>query len=159
MSAPQVPPVRARTKDEVSNALASDWLRVAPLGERKSFSLKIGADEDGKTVSRAISGENLPAGHTMLNSLVADPTALFNTLRLFGGCFVPVSGNGGNDMETICAMFHAATEHLERIKDGKRCHVDTAVLAKLFAPLVPRMLAVIEEANGQERPALRAVGQ
>lgn len=157
MSCRKVPLVRVRTKEEVSDALASDWLRLAPLGQRIAFSLQIGADPDGKTVSKAISGEHVPAAHTVLNSLVVDPAALFNTLRLFGGCFVPIAATEPDDMAAISAMLHAATEYLDRMKDGRRCHVDTAALAKLFAPIVPHMLGVIEEANGQAEPKLRAV--
>jgi hypothetical protein len=152
----QVPPPRPRTKDEVSDALASDWLRLAPLGHRVAFSLQIGADSDGKTVSKAISGEHVPAAHTVLNSLVADPSALFNTLRLYDGCFVPIAGKAPDDMAAISAMLHAATEYLDRMKDGRRCHVDTAALAKLFIPLIPQMLAIVEEANGKS-PKLEVV--
>jgi hypothetical protein len=53
-------------------------------------------------------------------------------------------------------MLHAATEYLDRMKDGRRCHVDTAALAKLFIPLIPQMLAIVEEANGKS-PKLEVV--
>jgi hypothetical protein len=119
--------------------------------------VNIGADADGKTVSKAISGEHLPSGHTMLNSLVVDNTALFNTLLLYGGVFVPVETRPVEDMTVILNMMQAATEYLERMKDGHRCHQDTAALAKLFRPIVPQLLAVIREANGGEKAELRAV--
>lgn len=154
----KVPPLGPRTKDEVSDALAADWLPLAPRGQRTKFSARIGADQDGKTVSKAISGEHLPEAHTILNSLLVDPAALFNVLQLYGGCFVPTQAVDSDDMSAVSSMLHAATEYLDRIKDGRRCHVDTAALAKLFIPLVPHMLAIIEQANGQEQPKLRAVG-
>jgi hypothetical protein len=42
---------------------------------------------------------------------------------------------------------HTATEYLDRMKDGQRCHVDTAALAKLLVPLIPALLSIIEEAQ------------
>jgi hypothetical protein len=152
-----VPPVHARTKDEVSDALANDWLRIAPIGERASFAAKIGC-RDPKTVSKAISGEHLPEAHTILNSLVADPTALFKVFQLYGGAFVRTQPGEVCDMSCISQMLHAATEYLDRMKDGRRCHVDNTVLAKLFVPLIPAMLAIIREANGTApEPKIRAV--
>jgi len=152
-----VPHVRARTKDEVSDALATDWLRLAPLGQRISFAAKLGV-RDSNTVSKAISGEHLPEAHTILNSLVVDQAALFNVFQLYGGVFVPTQPGEVCDMSCISQMLHAATEYLDRMKDGRRDHTDTAALAKLFTPLIPAMLAIIEEANGTRAGAkLRAV--
>lgn len=142
----EVPPPGPRTKDEVSDALAKDWLALAPIGKRESFAAKIGASE-GRTVSKAISGEHLPEAQTILNSLLVNPAALLNTLMLFGGCFVPVSPEAASDNDTILNMLRAASEYFERMKDGHRCHRDTLALADLFHPLVPAMLAIIMEAN------------
>lgn len=153
----KVPPVRIRTKDEVSDALASDWLPLAPHGKRAAFSINIGGDKDGKVVSKAISGEHLPEAHTIFNSLVANPAALFNTFRLFGGVFTPVGEGACDDMETISAMLRAATEYLDRMKDGVRDHRDTAALATLFKPLIPAMLCVMREAAEGKGATLRAV--
>lgn len=145
MSAGNIPPVRARTKAEVSNALAQDWLRFSPSGTREVRASEIGAS-CGKVISRAIAGEHLPEAHTVLNTLVADPAGLFNTFALYGGVFVPCRAKNGDDYETISKLMHTATEYLDRMKDGRRCHVDTAALAKLLIPLVPAMLAIIQEA-------------
>jgi hypothetical protein len=84
MTARQVPPLQARTKAEVSDALANDWLRFSPAGTRELRASSIGAS-CGKVISRAIAGEHLPEAHTILNTLVADPSGLFNTLALYGG--------------------------------------------------------------------------
>lgn len=154
----KVSPVRIRTKDEVSDALASDWLPLAPYGHRAAFSINIGGDKEGKVVSKAISGEHLPEAHTILNSLVVNPAALFNTLQLYGGVFVPVDAGECDDMSVISGMLHAATEYLDRMKDGKRDHRDTAALASLFKPLIPAMLCVMREASeGKGAAALKAV--
>lgn len=138
-------PKRLLGKEDVSQALASDWFRAAH-GRKGAFADAIGA-KCTKTVDRVITGEHLPALHTALNSLVADETALFNTLRLAGGVFVRAETGSCDDNETISAMLRAATDYFERMKDGKRDHQDTLALADLFRPLVPAMLCVIQEAN------------
>lgn len=153
MSDRKVPPVHIRTKDEVSDALAKDWLTLAPMGQRATFAARIGA-KDYKTVSKAISGEHMPEAHTMLNSLVLDPAALFNVFRLYGGVFIRVDGDPIDDMETVSRMLHAATDYLDRMRDGHRDHRDTAAIAALFRPLVPAMLAIIDEANRQNLSAI-----
>lgn len=151
MRSGEVPPFVPRTKAEVSDALAQDWIAFAPLGTREQRAPQIGASE-GKTISKAISGEHLPEAHTILNTLGVDPAGLFHTLSLFGGVFVPCRPMASEDYETIRQMMHAATEYLDRMKDGRRCHVDTAALAKLLVPLVPAMLAIIQEGKGIKVP-------
>lgn len=155
MSAGNVPPFVPRTKADVSDALAKDWLAFAPLGQREQKAPLIGASE-GKTLSKAISGEHLPEAHTILNTLGVDPAGLFHTLSLFGGVFVPCRAISGEDYATIRKMLHAATEYMDRMQDGRRCHVDTAALAKQLVPLVPAMLAIIQEANGEKAPIAEA---
>jgi hypothetical protein len=146
-------PVR---REDVRDAVASDWEECIKRVGINEMMDALGLDR-ADTITNATRRKHAPELHNALNSLRADPAALFKTFRLFGGCFIPIEGRGGDDMETVIALLHAATEYLDRVKDGQRCHVDTAVLAKLFAPLVPHMLAVIEQANGQEAPALKVV--
>lgn len=146
MTDSQVLPVHPRTKDEVSNALAADWLRLCPIGERVTFAAKVGACGP-KTISRAISGENLPEAHTILNSLLVDTTALFNVFQRFGGCFVRTSAAPEADMLLISQLLHAASEAFDRKRDGAWCHRDKAALADIFRQLVPAMLSIILEAD------------
>lgn len=142
----KVSPVRALAKEEFQNALSADWLRIAPLGQRSSFAEKVLASE-GSTISDTIGGVHLPGAHTILNSLVVDPTALSTVLLRYGGVFVPVAAGPCNDNAAISQLLRAATEYVERMQDGRRDHVDTLALADLFRPLIPAMLCVIEEAN------------
>lgn len=147
MSDRKVSPLPIRTKEEVADTLASDWLPYAARGKRCAFSINVGGDEDGKLVSHVIGGEHLPEAHKILNSLLVDPTALFNTFQLFGGVFVPAEAGSCDDNAVISQMLRAATDYFERMKDGRRDHPDTLALAELFRPLIPAMLCVIREAN------------
>lgn len=156
MSEPKFLSKKPRSSEDVREAIQQDWYEL-------SRRLGIGALEDATgaerrdTVANTIAGKHAPRLHTALNSLIADPAALFNTFQLFGGCFVPVNSDAESDMATISAMLHAATNYLDLMKDGVRCPSDTAALAKLFAPLVPAMLAIIEQANG--KPQLARIGR
>jgi hypothetical protein len=142
-----VPPVAVRTKPEVAQAISLDWQALFPWGSRRHAAREIGAS-DGKVIARTIDGSNsLPELHTALNSLTKSEAALFHTFALFGGTFVRTKGIPSADAETLGQMLHAAAEYHDRLKDGHRCHQDTAALARLFVPLVPALLAVIEEAK------------
>lgn len=159
MSNRNVSPVRIRTKDEVSDALARDWFPLAPRGHRVSFSINIGGDKDGKVVTKALSGEHLPEAHTILNSLVVDKNALFETLLLFGVVAVPADIGDCDDNATISQMLRAATDYFERMKDGQRDHTDTLALADLLRPLIPAMLCIVREASAlKQAPNLARIG-
>lgn len=146
MSGGKVPPKKGLGKDSVSRALSADWYGLDDRIGRGTLMDYLGS-KSTKTITGAISREHLPELHTVLNSLLADPTALFNTLQLYGGIFLPVEGGECDDMAAISQMLRAATEYFERMKDGARDHNDTIALADLFRPLVPAMLCVMLEAG------------
>jgi hypothetical protein len=142
---PNFPPKIPRSAEEVRATISTDWFGVKErvgLGRLKDA---LGAIDPG-TLGSAIAGESTPRAHTVLNSLLADPAALLNTLLLFGVVAVPAEIGSVEDNDLIIQMLRAATEHCERMKDGQRCHNDTLALADMFAPLVPKMLAIIREA-------------
>lgn len=107
---------------------------------------------DSVTVRRGIAGPSLPSAENLLNSLAANPTALDEVLALYGLQATDKTASPANDMDLVASLMGAAAEYLERIRDLKRCHVDTAILAKLFRPLIPQMQAIVDEDNA------RAVG-
>lgn len=135
-----------RDRKDVSAALALDWARVSSQLGKGTFADAIGV-QCTETVNNALTGKTVPELHTALNSLLADPTALFKTFQLFGGCFVATEAGGIDDTATISRLLGAAHEYFERMKDRKRCHNDTLALAELFIPLIPSMLAIIREAD------------
>ena len=152
MTTGQVPPIAARTKDEVQKALAADWLATSDRIGCGALADKIKngdtLESALKKIGRTIGHEHLPEAHTILNSLVADDAALFNVFRLFGGCFVRIDPAEEADFELISKLMHAATEALDRKKDGFWCPSDKAALSKLFKALIPAMLAINHQAEG-----------
>lgn len=138
-------PKRARTKREVCEALGEGWRRVAKhIGGKGTMADRM--DQDGtRTIDNALSGRNLPEAHTVFNSLCADPSALDEVLALYGMRAVPAQSEAANDLHVIAELSGAASEWLNRLVDGVRCHRDTARLAELFRPLVCEMQAIIAE--------------
>lgn len=137
---------KARTKREVSDALATSWFRISKSIGKGALADAIGASCT-KTIDNAIAGRHVPELHTALNSLCADPSALDELLVLYGMRAVPVQADAANDLHVIAGLSGAASEWLNRLVDGIRCHRDTAHLAELFRPLVCEMQAIISEAE------------
>lgn len=145
MTAPKLFRKTSRSSEDVRKALQQDWYDT-------SRRVGIGAFQDATaaecadTVANAIAGKHVPRLHTALNSLVADDAALFNVFRLYGMVAVSVEAGNVNDDETIARLLKTASEYYERLRDGVRDHNDTVALAELFTPLIPAMLAIVEEA-------------
>jgi hypothetical protein len=134
---------KPKSRTKLSGAISAGWSRCA---------LKIGhgkfaddADMDAVTVRRGIAGPSLPSAENLLNSLAADPTALNEALALYGLIAAPKQANPANDMQLAAGLGHSVAELIDRLRDGKRCHIDTAVLAALFRELIPQMQAIVDE--------------
>lgn len=146
MSAPQVlPPVEPLTEDDARRLVALGLARcVADRGPTR-IALKIGCDE--KTVRKARDAETLLRLDTAWNALLADDNALDPLARHFRRLLIPLDISAGNDLETVSALLHAATEYFDRMRDQKRCHTDTLALGDLFRPLLPALAAIVHEAD------------
>lgn len=136
--------VDALSKESLKTKLAAAWGRVWPkIGGQGTFADRIGTDS--ATVGRVLGCKNLPEAHTIFNSLRADPTALDEILAHYGLRVVPLQTQAANDMELAASLSGALSEFIRRLADGKRCHVDTAVLAALFREVIPQMQAIVGE--------------
>ncbi len=145
----QVRPIRKRSKAEVSGAVAAGWARVS-AGRKGAFADNL--DIDSKTVNRALTGETVPELHTAWNSLADDPSALDELASLYGVRVVPKFSRRASGMELAASLGHSLSELIDRLRDGKLCHLDTLALAELFRPAIPSMQAIVDEAD-----ALRGV--
>jgi hypothetical protein len=102
-------------------------------------------DTSTKTLDRALTGETLPELHTALAATQTDLTALDEVFKLYGFHASLNRVEAANDMELAASMSSTVTEFLKRLSDGKRCHIDTGVLAELFRRLIPQMQALVDE--------------
>ncbi|WP_439538704.1 hypothetical protein [Sphingomonas sp.] len=98
-----------------------------------------------KTLDRALTGDTVPELHNGLAVLCADTTALDEVLKLYGGRFALIRADAANDMALAADLSNGVTEFLKRLADGKRCHIDTGVIAELFRHLIPQMQAIVDE--------------
>lgn len=136
---------RPISKTRLSAALSASWGRVSNGLSKGVFAERM--EVDVVTINRALAGPSLPAAEHLLNSLAADATALQEVLALYGLKAVPITADAANDMDLVTDLSRTVAEYLARIADGKRCHIDTAVLANLFRPIIPQMQAIVDESD------------
>lgn len=136
---------KPQSKTKLSAALSAAWGRVGNTIGKGAFA--DAAEFDVVTINRALTGPSLPAADNLLNSLAADPSALDEVLALYGLSARPAFSKRTSDMELAAGLGHSLSELIDRLRDGKRCHLDTLALAELFRPLMPQMQAVIDEAD------------
>lgn len=75
------------------------------------------------------------------------PEALEPFAALFDCILIPRQSQAANDLTTIAALSHVAGDWVERLRDGQRCHQDTAALATALKPLLVALSAVVKEAE------------
>lgn len=145
------------TKDEVQARLAAAWARtIAQMGGKKAtFADALGCHPD--TVSNALSGNTVPELHTVLNSLFACPNALDEVIGLYGFILVHKDIALSPDMQTLIMLSEAVTEFIRVLEDQQRIPRETLRLGDLFRPIIPRMLAIVEEADKIKTGSLRSV--
>lgn len=133
------------SKTKLSSALGAAWGRIAHSVGKGAFADACEFDE--VTISRAMRGPSLPSAEHLLNSLCADATALDEVLALYGLTIKPKQSQAANDMELAAGLGHGLSELIDRLRDGKRCHLDTLALAELFRRIIPQMQAIVDEAD------------
>jgi hypothetical protein len=144
---------RLLTKERVQAKLAQAWSRTIANqfeGNKTAFASQIGCCPD--TVSNALSGTTTEL-HTVLNSLLACPNALDELLSAYGFRIVPESAVMSPDMLTLSHMSKAMAEFIDALSDGKRNHRETLELAEELRPLIPRLTAIVHEAEGLKAAA------
>lgn len=137
------------SKDMVGAKLTQAWGRTIAdkfKGNKTAFAAKIGVCST--TIENALSGKTVPEFHTALNSLLACPNALDEVAALFGMQLVPRDIAMTPDMVTLSQMSRAVAEFVEVLSDGKRTHRETLELAEELRPLIPRLTAIVHEAEG-----------
>lgn len=137
---------RPRSAEEVREQVALDLYSLSTRVGAGVVEEKLGATDPG-TLGNAVLGKHTPRLHTVLNALLVDPSALTNTLLLYGVVAVPAETGEVDDNAVIAALLRSASDYFDRMKDHRRCHQDTLALAEIFKPLVPALLAIVREAG------------
>lgn len=144
-SSGQVRP-RFPSKLDVSSHLAAGWARVMARIGRGNFTDKMGVDR--KVVSRALGQETVPELHTVLASLLVDPTALDEVLALYGfGLHRLPESSGGVDPERLGDVLEFASETSRFARGNPNDHRAKLVLAERARPVVQFAAGLVAEAD------------
>lgn len=132
--------------------LAAEGIRSSARTSGKDVLAKAG-DVEVRTVEKWMAEGSLPGIDHLLNMADVDPAVLRGLLSAKGWTLTPATSDPANDMQLAAGLGHTLAEMIERLRDGKRCHVDTAVLAALFRELIPQMQAIVDEDDARRRAA------
>jgi hypothetical protein len=132
-------------KHDLQPRLALAWQRVIAKLGKGTFADRLGCCT--ATVDNALTGPGLPESHTLLNSLLADPTALDEVLRLYGVRIVPLQSEAANDLHTAAGVSQIATAICQALTDGIRKHHETLQIADTIRPHLPALTAIVREAD------------
>lgn len=138
---------KSRTK-----ALVADGLQSAVRdGDIERLALAGGVTT--RCIQKALAHDTLPSFDVLLNMLDEEPGILTPALAEKGFHLTPTHAEPANDMQLAAGLGHTLAELIERLRDGKRCHVDTAVLASLFRSVIPQMQAIVDEDDARRAAA------
>jgi DNA-binding phage protein len=105
------------------------------------------AECNRRTIENALSMNTLPEAHTLGNILRLEPTVLWEWLSELGFKVVPKDLSMSPDMKTATEMSDALTLFIRALEDGARDHTETVQLARKLRPLIPKLSALVAEAD------------
>lgn len=132
--------------------LAASGIRAAVNSKGKDRIAKAG-DVKVRTVEKWMGEGSLPDVDHLLNIADEDPAVLRALLAEKGWVLVPARAEPANDLQLAAGLGHSLGEFLERLSDGHRCHIDTAIVAALFRELIPQMQAIVDEDDARRSDA------
>lgn len=131
--------------------LTADGVRQAAKRVGKDKLAKAG-DCGIRVVEKWIAEGSLPGVDKLLNMATVAPEVMTPLLSEMGwNALTKAQADPANDFDLVSNLSSTLTEFLQRIADGHRCHVDTAVLAGLFRMLMPQMQAIVDEDDRRQR--------
>lgn len=129
--------------------LATEGIRRAAAGPRK-HELARAADVRVRTVEKWLAEVSLPDVDCLLNMADVDPEVLRLLFAEKGWTLSRSVAAETTDFELAAHMGSTLSEFLERLRDGKICHVDQSVLATLFRRLIPEMQAIVDQDDARK---------
>ena len=101
-----------------------------------------------KALNKLFCGDSMDTtGKGLLDFLLADPTALDEVLALYGFGLHQIQSGECADHGTIADTAALQAAHTEALRDGKRDHRETIVIAEKARPVVAAMHSIIAEAD------------
>ncbi|MDF2382458.1 hypothetical protein JMG10_13330 [Nostoc ellipsosporum NOK] len=139
-------PASPLTKDKFQRKLAAGWGRIWPKIGKGTMASAMGLDET-KTIDRGLTAANLPAAHTVFNSLLADETSLDEVLAHYGFRLTRIFGAAANDLSTAAGTIDAMVALVRSQDDNHRDHTETLAIAELLRPHMSSLVAIVSEAD------------
>lgn len=101
-----------------------------------------------KALDKLFSGDSMDtSGKGLLDFLLADATALDEVLALYGYGLHRIAAGDCQDHGTIADTAALQAAHTEALRDGKRDHRETIVIADKARPVVSALHSIIAEAD------------
>jgi len=133
------------TETRFGELLTAAWGRVRAKHTGASFAEALGVTPE--TVGNALSGRTMPKGHTIFNSLRADPTALDEVAAHYGFKLIPLNSDAANDLATAAGTIEAMGAMVRSLDDHHRDHNETLAIAQLLRPHLPALNAIVNQAD------------
>jgi hypothetical protein len=135
------PNANSLTKDRTKELISAGLHRAA---------LNHGLDtvaKAGECSTRTLQKETRPELHTLGNILPLEPTVLWEWLSELGFKIVPKDLCMSPDMRTVTEVSQFLTAFIQALEDGVRKHDETVRLGNLVRPLIPKLSAIVAEAD------------
>lgn len=101
-----------------------------------------------RSLDMLFAGETgIPNAKGFCDFLLADATALDEVLALYGVKVCARQAKADADMATASQMAAAVAELIAALEDGRRNHNETIRVAKHLRPLLPKLTAIVAEAD------------
>lgn len=136
---------RSLTKERAKSLVAAGLQRAVATHGKDGVALSAGCST--RCIEKALAHDTLPSIETLFNALSADVTILDEFLREYGLRLASIHADAANDLTTAAGLSHAAGALIEAHQDGRRCHRETLTIADKLRPLLPQIVAIIEEAD------------
>ena len=133
------------SREQVKRLISAGIHRAATIHGDKALATAAGCCTT--TIQNAKAGTTVPEPHILGNLLSIEPTILWEWLDKLGFKVIPTDQQMSPDMKTARDMSHALTLFIQALEDGLRDHRETIALAQLFRPLIPKLSAIVAEAD------------
>lgn len=136
--------------------LTAEGVRGAVKAHGKD-SLATAGDCSIRVIEKWMAEGSLPDLDVIFNLASKAPEVMTPILAEMGwNSLTPARAEPANDYGLMTDLAATVSEFLNRMSDGRRCHVDTAVLAVLFRRLIPQMQAIVDEDDRRQSTATAA---
>lgn len=138
-------PTKGLTKDRTKELISAGIHRA--VINHGIESVASAAECSRRTIENALSMNTVPEAHTLGNILKLEPTALWEWLSELGFKIVPKDMAQSPDLKMVTDISDMLTTYIRALEDGTRDHVETQQIARKVRPLIPKLSALVAEAD------------